>query len=64
MELKIKVNAITIKEDNTGEEYTIRTVRSARQIYEYLDETEGEALQDRLCDLGPPYDAERKSEEV
>ena len=64
MELKIRVNAITIKEENTGEEYTIKTVRKARQICEYLAETEGEALQDRLYDLGPPYDAERTSEEV
>ena len=55
MELKIKVNTITIKDENTGEEYTFQTVRTAKHICEYLDETEGEALQDKLYDLGPPY---------
>jgi hypothetical protein len=55
MELKIKVNAITIKDENTGEEYTIKTVWTARHIYEYLGETEGEALGDKVYDLGPEY---------
>ena len=51
MELKIKVNEVTIKDKNSDEEYLIRTVRSAKEVYELLDETEREALADKVSAL-------------
>jgi|GEM_PF-3092273 len=55
MELKIKVNTITIKDENSGEEHTVKTVRKAKEIWEYLEETETEALNDQVADLATEY---------
>jgi len=51
MELKINVNEIIIKDKNSDEEYLIRTVRSAKEMAELLDEMEREALQDRVSEI-------------
>ena len=55
MELKIQVNAITIKDENSGEEYTFKTVRTAKEIYEDLTDQEREALSNKVCDLAAEY---------
>ena len=55
MELKIKINVITIKDGNSGEEYTIKTVRTIKEIYEETIGTEKEALEHKVYDLGPEY---------
>ena len=51
MEIKIKVNEIIIKDKNSGEEYLIRTVRSAKDISDGLDEEERDALQDKVAEV-------------
>jgi len=51
MELKIKVNEIIIKDKNSGEEYLIHTIRSAKEIGALLDEMEREALEDKVGEI-------------
>jgi hypothetical protein len=55
MELKIKVHAITLKDENSGEELTVKTVRTVQYLAEWLDETEGEALSDEVARLREQY---------
>ena len=55
MELKIKVNAITIKDETSGEEYTIHTVRSAKEVCAHLSSSERKALKDMVEWLEPEY---------
>jgi hypothetical protein len=43
-EVKVKIHAITIKDENSGEERTIRTVRNLDDVAEYLYETERDAV--------------------
>jgi hypothetical protein len=45
---ELKYNYITIKDENTGEEYTIKTLRTAKFIRDFLDETENEYKDDYL----------------
>jgi len=51
MELKVKVNEIIIKDKNSGEEYLIRTIRSAKEIDDLLDEMEREALESKVSEI-------------
>ena len=55
MELKIKVHTITIKDEDSGEKYTVKTVRPAEEISGYIQETEKEALPDKVHDLAGQY---------
>lgn len=55
MDLKIQVNTITIKDENVGEEYTIKTVRTVKEIYEDLTELEKEALENKVHRLAELY---------
>lgn len=55
MELKIKVNIITIKDENSSQVYTIKTVRTAGEIYEDLADQEKEALANKVYELGGQY---------
>ena len=45
-EIKIKINSITIKDENTGEEVTVETVRNIKEVVDLIGETEGERYQD------------------
>jgi len=40
MEIKVKLQVITIKDENTGELFTVKTLRSAKDITEYVQEIE------------------------
>ena len=55
MELKIKVNTIKIKDENAGEEYTIKTVRNAGELHYDLMSTEMDALRTEVDDLASEY---------
>ena len=55
MDLKVKVNTITIKDEDTGQKYSIKTVRTVKEIWECLGETEKEALSDKVYDLAGQY---------
>jgi len=48
MEVKVKLRAITIKDENAGEEYTVKTLRTAQEIAEYVQESEKDAILDKL----------------
>ena len=48
MEVKVKLRAITIKDENTGEEYTVLTVRTAEDVARYLEESERDETGDKL----------------
>jgi hypothetical protein len=46
MEIKITVRTIIVTDKSSGEEYTVKTVRSAKEIAAYIDESEkDEAVQ-------------------
>ena len=55
MDLKVKVNTITIKDEDTGQKYSVKTVRTVKEIWEYLDEIENDALSDKVADLAGQY---------
>ena len=44
LEVKVKLQAITIKDENTGELFTVRTIRSAKEIAGYLEESEKDEI--------------------
>ena len=48
MEVKVKLRVITIKDENAGEEYTVKTLRTAQEIAEYVQESEKDAILDKL----------------
>jgi hypothetical protein len=48
MEIKVKLQAITIKDETTGEEFTVKTLRSAKEISEYIQESEKDEVVSRL----------------
>lgn len=48
MAIKVKVNTILIKDtNNTGEVYIVRTVRTAREIAGYIQESEKDEITDK-----------------
>lgn len=47
-EIKIKVNEIVIKNEETGHEAKVKTVRGVQFLADYIQETEKEALADKL----------------
>jgi vacuolar-type H+-ATPase subunit C/Vma6 len=44
MDVKIKIRALTIKDENSGEEFTVTTLRSAEDIASYIEETEQDEI--------------------
>jgi len=48
MEVKVKLQSITIKDENTGDSYTVKTLRSAEDIFEYIRESEKDEIVSRL----------------
>lgn len=48
MEVKVKLRSITIKDENTGELFTVRTIRSAKEIAGYVEESEKDEVVSKL----------------
>jgi len=42
MEVKVKINTLIIKDKESGEEYTVQTVRTAKFLSEFVQESEKE----------------------
>jgi hypothetical protein len=48
MEVKVTLHLLTIKDKDTDEEFTIKTIRSAKDIAEYLEESEKDEMVTKL----------------
>ena len=48
MKVDIPVHAITIKDENSGEQKTITTLRTATEIAEMVEEMEKEIIDDKV----------------
>ena len=48
MEIKVKLQAITIKDEDTGESFTVKTLRSAKDIADYVEESERDEMVSKL----------------
>lgn len=48
MEIKVKINTLIIKDKETGEEYTVQTVRTAKLLSEFVEESEKEEAMDMV----------------
>ena len=48
MEVKVKLQVVTIKDENTGESFTVKTLRSAEEIANYVQESEKEEAINKL----------------
>lgn len=51
MEVKVKLHTLYIKDEETGKEYPIITIRSAQEIAEYIKESERDEIQNKLAYL-------------
>ena len=49
--IEIKLHAITLKDENSGEEKTIHTVRDVDELADYLCETETTAIGKRIIEI-------------
>jgi hypothetical protein len=50
MKIDIPVHTVTIKDENSGEQKTITTLRSATEIAEMVEEMEKEIIDDKVTD--------------
>ena len=48
MIIKVELHTILIKDENTGEIYKVKSLRSAMDIAEYMQETEKDEMVTRL----------------
>ena len=48
MEIKIQLQTLVIKDQETGKEYKVRTLRSAQEIAEFMEESEKENIADKM----------------
>lgn len=48
MEIKIRLQTVVIKDQNTGEMYKVKTLRSAKEIAEYVEESEKEIIASKI----------------
>jgi uncharacterized membrane protein YebE (DUF533 family) len=48
MEVKVTLQTITIKDESSGEEHTMKTLRSAKEIAGYVEESEKDEIMDKL----------------
>lgn len=44
MEVRVKIRALTLKDQETHKEFSIKTVRTLEEIYADLEESEKEAI--------------------
>jgi len=51
MEIKVTLQDIIIKDQETGEEFKVRTVRTAQEIASYIEESEQDEVIDKLQDV-------------
>ena len=54
-EIKIKVNEILVKDATSGEEIVVKTVRTVKEIVDYIDETETDVLSEIVIELREKY---------
>lgn len=48
MEIKVELQTITIEDEKSGESFTVKTLRSARDIAEYVQESERDEVVNKL----------------
>jgi len=48
MEIKIRLQTLIIKDQDTGKEHRVRTLRSAKEIAEFVEESEKEIIADKM----------------
>ncbi len=48
MEVKVTIRLVTIKDDKTGQQFTVKTIRTAEEIAEYVVEDEKEHIVSKL----------------
>ena len=48
MEIKIQLQTLVIKDQETGKEYKVRTLRSAQEIAEFMEESEKEIIAEKM----------------
>lgn len=60
MNIEIPVHLITIKDEKTGEEKTIKTLKTAVEIANYIEETEREDIAMRVEEAVGKALAEKK----
>ena len=48
MEVKIKIRTLAIKDERTGEQFTVRTLRTAEDIAGYIEESEKDEMVSKL----------------
>jgi hypothetical protein len=48
MEVKVKLQKITVIDEETGEVFTVKTLRTAKEIADYVAESEKDEIVDRL----------------
>ena len=61
MEIKIKLQKILIRDQKTGETFTVRTLRTAQEIAEFIDESEKEVItskiEETICERTTHYNS-------
>ena len=48
MDITVRLHEVRIADAQTGKAYTVKTLRSAQEIAEYVEETEKEILAERV----------------
>ena len=48
MEIKIKLQKILIRDQKTGETFTVRTLRTAKEIAGFIEESEKEVITSKI----------------
>ena len=51
MEVRLPIHAITIKDEQSGEEISVKTLRTVKEIAGYIEETENDELTDRVGEV-------------
>ena len=50
MEIKIKLRTLQIRDQKTGEAFTVRTLRTAKEIAGFIEESEKEVITSKIED--------------
>lgn len=50
MKIDLPIHSLVIKDKSSGETVTVKTMRSAKEIAGYIDETEKDILHDAVVD--------------
>ena len=61
MEIKIRLHKLQIKDQKTGQAFTVRTLRTAQEIAEFIDESEKEVItykiEETVCERYTKYNS-------